>query len=142
MTAADPAPSRPIEPVAMVLSPSRTLRLLLAIVAAITLAMIAGELSRNAAADDDRIVVEVLRTLRRYFSPSGEQTVVAWFTAALLLAGGLALFAITAATWAAGDRSVARWRVLAVIFVFLSCDEAVAVHEQLGDWVKDAVATG
>lgn len=138
----NPAPSRPTEPVAMTLSPRRVLRLLVGAAAMITTAMIAGELSRNFSGDDDRVGVEVLRTLRRFFSPSGELTVVAWFTAVTLLAGGLALFAIAAATRSAGGRFVAHWRVLGAIFVFLSFDEAIAFHEELGEWVKDAIPTG
>jgi hypothetical protein len=126
----------------MTLSPRRVLRVLLAVAVAITLGMIVGELSRSFAADDAQALARFLRTVRRYFAPAGEQTVVAWFTASALLAGGLLLFAIGAATRLLGGRFVGRWRLLGAIFVFLSIDEAVAFHEQLGDWVKEVVPTG
>ena len=125
-----------------VLSPRRTLRFLLAAAAVVTLAMIAGELSRAFAADNQRFPVRSLRVLRRNFSPSGEQTVETWLTAAILLGCGLLLLAIAAAVRASGGRFLGHWRALGAIFVFLSCDEVVGLHEQLGDWVREQVPTG
>jgi hypothetical protein len=126
----------------LVLSPRRTLRFLLAAAAVVTLAMIAGELSRAFAIDDSRPAVRFLRVLRRNFSPSGEQTVEAWLTAATLLVCGLLLFVAAASARASGGRFVGHWRALGAIFVFLSCDEIVGLHEQLGDWVREQVTTG
>jgi hypothetical protein len=80
--------------------------------------------------------------LRRNFNPSGEQTVGAWFTASVLLGCGLLLFAIAAQTRRTGGRYAGHWWALGAIFVFLSVDDAVALHEQLGDWIGARVATG
>lgn len=138
-----PDPSQPSTPSPLVsISPDRVLRLTLAAIAAITLLGIVGELSRNFPLDDRDALPRVLRVLRRNFNPSAEQTVGAWFSAAMLLVAGLLLGVIAAAGRAAGDRFATHWRTLAVVVLFLSFDEAAAFHEQLGDWFARVIPTG
>ncbi len=111
-------------------------------IALITLLGIAGELSRNFTPDDRDLLPRFLRVLRRNFNPSAEQTVGAWFSAAMLLVAGLLLGVIAAAGRATGDRFATHWRTLAAVALFLSYDEAAAFHEQLGDWFARVLPTG
>ena len=135
-------PHRDRSPVRLAISPERLRRALLLAASLVTLLGIAGELGRNFAGDDDRPLPRLLRTIRRTFNPSGEQTAGAWLTAAVLLLCGLLLLTIAAARRARGAPFVAHWRLLGAIFLFLSADEAIALHEQLGDWLRARLETG
>jgi hypothetical protein len=115
---------------------------LLATTTAIILLGIIGELARRFSSTDDGPLPETLRLVRRFVGISGEQTVGAWFSASLLLACGLGLFAVAGHHHASGGPHVRRWRGLGAIFLFLSADEAIAFHEEAGEWVKGVVETG
>jgi hypothetical protein len=128
--------------VRLAISPERARRLLLLAATVVILLGIAGELGRNFSGDDDRFLPRLLRTLRRNFNPSGEQTAGAWLTASVLLLCGLLLLTIAAARRRNGASFVAHWRLLGVVVLFLSADEAIALHEQLGDWVSTRLETG
>ena len=127
---------------ALIVSQQRARRVLLTAAVLVTVLGAVGELARLFAADERHPTVRVLRVLRRYFNPSAEQTVGAWLTASVLLACGLLLFAVAAGARTAGGRYGGRWRALGAIFVFLSADEAIALHEQLGDWIAGRIRTG
>lgn len=118
------------------------LAILLWAIALITLLAILGELSRNFDGDDRSTLSRFLRVLRRNFNPSAEQTVGTWFSAGLLLWAGVLSAIIGVVARAARDRFARHWTGLAAIFVFLSCDEAASLHEQLGDWVSSVTPTG
>ena len=64
------------------------------------------------------------------FSLSYERNVPTWYASSLLLA--CAVVAARAAPHAGTPR---RWRVLSGIFVFMSLDEAIEIHEHLGGLV-------
>ena len=125
----------------LTLSPRRTTQVLSAVVAFLVLAGAAGELSR-ALPERDAPLARALRLLRWAFRPSGEQTVSAWYAAAALLLAALLLLAVAAATRAAGRPFVGHWQALGLLFLFLSCDEAVGIHEALGDRIGEVVPTG
>jgi hypothetical protein len=108
----------------------------------LTILGIAGELSRNFDATDREFLPRALRVIRRNFNPSAEQTVGTWFTASLLLCAGVLVAAISAAARATRDQWARHWFGLALILIFVSCDEVASLHEQLGDWVKDIMPTG
>lgn len=101
------------------------------------LASAVGELSRAYTASDGA-VVRLLRMLRAGFNPSAEQTVGSWLTAAILLGCALLLLMIGALT---RERVPGHWRVLGWLFVFLSLDEAVSIHERIGDGVASQIET-
>lgn len=135
-TPANPKPYR------LTITPARVIRWLAWIIVLLTILAIAAELSRNFEATDRDLLPRTLRVIRRNFNPSAEQTVGTWFTAGMLLGAGLLVAAITVAARAARDRWARHWLGLAVILIFLSCDEGASLHEQLGDWVKDIMPTG
>jgi hypothetical protein len=61
-----------------------------------------------------------------------EATVLAWFSSLLLFVAALLLAAIGWMKSAARDRYARQWAALAVVFLLLSLDEAVALHETIG----------
>lgn len=122
---------------ALSISLKRVGRWLAVVVGLTILASALGELSRAYAASDQP-VVGLLRFLRAGFNPSAEQTVNTWLTAILLLGCALLLLAISAVT---RERDRGRWRILGWLFVFLSLDETISIHERAGDQVSDRIAT-
>jgi len=72
----------------------------------------------------------------RMFNMDVEANIPAWFSAmALLLCAGL-LFLVAAARRQQADRFATHWLVLALLFVFLSADEAAGIHEALARFVR------
>lgn len=63
-----------------------------------------------------------------WLSVDAEQSIPAWFSSSALLLSAVLLHAVS---WRCPPRTTPRqWNILAVIFVFLSLDEAVALHEK------------
>jgi hypothetical protein len=131
----DPSARLPGTPLLLTLSLARVVRALWAAVAVVTLAGAATEATDGIEAEGSS-ARRALRLLRELFRPSAEGTVGTWLTAGLLLLGAGLLLAIAAVARARGDRDAGRWRVLAAVFIFLSCDEAAAIHERVGDWAE------
>ena len=121
----------------LIVSPDRIGRWLSLLVALVILASALGELSRAFDAQDQP-AVRLLQFLRAGFNPSAEQTVSSWFTAALLLGCALLLLTIGIVQ---REPIVGHWRVLGSIFVFLSIDEAISIHERVGDRVAATIET-
>ncbi len=69
------------------------------------------------------------------FSLSYEANVPTWYSSSLLLLCAVALSSIARRESARGERSRAWW-VLAGIFVYMSLDEAIEIHEYLGSFVN------
>lgn len=129
----------PATSVAIPLSPSRVALVLGAVAGALVLAGGLGDAARYLA-DQDRPVARAGQFLRAAFGPSREQTVGTWYASSLLLVAA-GLLAVVAATERAGGGSGGRhWWGLAGVFVFLSGDEAIGIHERLGDWVGRRIA--
>ena len=76
-------------------------------------------------------ILETPETVMRLFSLDGERNVGSWFSATQLFATGLVL--ITISLLAKGDRWPKNGLFLAagLAFVFLSADEALAIHESI-----------
>jgi len=76
-------------------------------------------------------ILEPPETVRRVFSLDGEQNVGSWFSAIQLFAIGLVL--ITISLLAKGDRWPKNWLFFGagLAFMFLSADEALAIHESI-----------
>lgn len=68
-------------------------------------------------------------TLARMLNVHGEQTIPTLYSWSALLFCAVLLAIIAKAKKVAGDRYVNYWRVLAVIFAYLSLDEAISLHE-------------
>jgi len=76
-------------------------------------------------------------TLVSLFNIDGEQTVPALFSWSLLLFCASLLGAIAYSKKVTGDLYAAQWRVLAIIFFYMSVDEAIGIHERIGLIVTD-----
>ncbi len=72
------------------------------------------------------------------FSVNAEQTIPTWFQVLLLFVISVLLALIARAKWSARDRFAAYWTALAVIFLYLSMDEAAAIHEIFADPLQNA----
>lgn len=75
--------------------------------------------------------------IRRLLNTDNEQSVANWFSAGILLI--CALLALSARAHA--DSSAA-WAWLAILFLAMSADEVLALHEVVGARVQDAFDTG
>lgn len=64
------------------------------------------------------------------FDLNGERNVPAWGSASMLLLCALLLAAVAHSEGRGGGRDVTRWRVLSAIFLLMSVDEVVQIHEQ------------
>jgi hypothetical protein len=76
------------------------------------------------------------------FDVNTEATVPTWYSAALLLAVAGVCGLLVVASAATGRVDGRRWAVLGVVFVGMSLDEAVALHERLGSGVTDTLDVG
>ena len=72
------------------------------------------------------------------FDVNTEATVPTWYSATLLLAVAAAC-AVLAVVAAAGRRGGQRWGALCLVFVAMSLDETVALHERLDSGVTDTL---
>lgn len=81
-------------------------------------------------------------TFARLFNVNGEQNIPALYSWAALLFCAVLLEVIAEAKKVAGDRYVNYWRVLAVIFVYLSLDEALSIHELFIEPLRNAFGAG
>ena len=67
----------------------------------------------------------------RLFYMGGEGNIPSWFATSLLLISSLLLMAISYVKKLEKDKLTRHWQGMAIIFVILSIDEAVMLHEQL-----------
>ena len=116
----------------IVLDARRVGRALAVLVTALVAASLAGQVYVREVADP------ALDFVARRLDLNAESTVPAYVSALLLLAAGV-LLAVTARVTGAGWRS--RWGGLAAIFVGLSMDEAIILHESLAAPVRQALGT-
>lgn len=65
-----------------------------------------------------------------------DQSIPAWYSAFLLLLCSILLAVISLVVKNEGGRYVNHWRVLSIIFLYLSVDEGVAIHEIAGRVVR------
>jgi hypothetical protein len=69
------------------------------------------------------------------FSLSVEANFPTWYSSLLLAACGVLLFAIAAGVRQSQGPFYRRWALLGAVFVYMSLDEAVELHEHLGEIV-------
>lgn len=115
----------PSQPVPLVVSPSRAVRLLAAAAAALVVAGLLGVVARYGFGHDQ------VKGLVPLFDLDGEQNVPTWFAVALLLAaaGGSALTGRVERRRA--PERAGGWFLLATGFLLMSYDEAFQFHEGL-----------
>lgn len=75
--------------------------------------------------------VSIPRLISRRLILNGEQTIPAWYSSLLLFAAALLLGGIALRERAQAAGSSSRWIVLAPVFLLLSMDESVALHETI-----------
>lgn len=114
----------------IVLAPRRTTRILAVVVLSLTAASLAGQFSKY-----------FLGHSRLYgfvplFDLKLENNVPTWYAASTFLFCSALLWVIASAKREQRDRYVFHWRVLSMIFLYLSADEAASLHERLGAAVE------
>jgi len=117
------------------LSPRSIMRCLYAIVAALVAAHVTVETVRFITGDDR------LHGFVYMFSLAAETNVPAFYATFSLLLVALLLAAVGRASRGDPDLAPVYWFVLSAIFVFLSADEMLAIHERLSDPVRAALGT-
>lgn len=66
------------------------------------------------------------------FNTGKESNIPTWFSSFMLLLAAVFLHIITFMKQSGRERHVLHWRILSIIFLYLSIDEASSVHERLG----------
>jgi hypothetical protein len=70
-----------------------------------------------------------------------EQNIPTWFSASVLLLNAVLLAAISSTKRALGDKYVAHWWGLSVIFLILSLDEIVGIHDKVSILLSPMLGT-
>lgn len=81
-------------------------------------------------------------TLISLFDINKEQNIPALYSWSALLFSAMLLATIAQVKKIVGDRYVSHWRALAIIFVYLSVDEAISLHEKFVEPVRNRLNTG
>lgn len=83
-----------------------------------------------------QLVPSVRSPLLAFFSLSCEGNFPTWYAALLLAGCGVALLAIAAGVRQSGAPLHRHWTFLGAVFLYMSLDEAVELHEHLGEIVE------
>ena len=106
-------------------SPKRMCQVLTIIVLGLTFASITGQLYRYWPGHN-----HFLLGLANKFNLNAEANFPTWYQSSTLLLSSLLLGLIASVKKIAGARYLWHWRALALIFLYLSIDEAACIHEQ------------
>jgi hypothetical protein len=110
-----------------VISPGRVARRLSVMTGLLVIGSIAGQASKFFLGRDH------LFGLVRLLDVNQEAAIPAWFSSAALLGCGVVLAVIASVKRGRGARDTLHWVSLAVLFVYLSVDEAAGIHELWGE---------
>jgi hypothetical protein len=113
------------------ISPKRVLWWLIAAVALLVAASIAGQVAKYFFGHDH------VFGLVRVTYLNGEATIPAWFSSLLLAASAASLAVVGLLKRAGGDWRARYWLGLAALFVYMSADEAAGLHELWGQGIGD-----
>ena len=116
--------------------PRRVARGLAAVVAAIASLSLVGQFCKHALGQDYLLGFVPL------FDLNGERNVPAWFSSSMLLLCSVLIAAVAHSERRGGGRDALRWRGLSAIFLVMSVDEAVQIHEQTIDPLRSVFGTG
>lgn len=83
-----------------------------------------------------QLVPSLRSPLLAFFSLSCEGNFPTWYAALLLAGCGVSLLAIAAGARQSGAPLHRHWTFLGAVFLYMSLDEAVELHEHLGDLVE------
>lgn len=76
------------------------------------------------------------------FDMDGEHNIPAYFSAIILLIAAFLLSTIASFKKRKGDSYARRWRILSIIFLYLTMDEAACIHELLFRPTQEILGTG
>lgn len=120
----------------VVLSPRRTIRYLLFVVLSLVLASLVGQFTVYFLPD-----YPSKDTFVSLFNVDGEANITSLYSAFALLLCSILLTMIAYANKIAGDRYGRHWRALSIIFLFLSLDELISIHERTHAPLQSALNT-
>lgn len=108
-------------------APKRVATLLLVVVLCLALASVAGQISKYFLGHD------TVLGLVNVFQLDGEHNLPTWFSSSMLFVCGILLGMVAFTKRVEGARYAAHWSGLSIIFLFMSLDEAIMIHEK---WYK------
>ncbi len=108
-------------------APKRVATLLLVVVLCLALAGVAGQISKYFLGHD------TVLGLVNVFQLDWEHNIPTWFSSSMLLVCGLLLGMVAFTKRVEGARYAAHWSGLSIIFLYMSLDEAIMIHEK---WYK------
>ncbi len=111
-------------------------RSLLVIIAGLTFAAVVGAVVEYGFGYDYGLGLIPLFDMNR------ERNLPTWYASATLLIAAFLLAVIAAQTGRAKQRGAAHWSLLSVLFVFLSLDEAISLHEPWNEALQHFRFTG
>lgn len=117
--------------------PKTTIRVLLFAIACFVLASLFGQFSQFFLPD-----YPSREAFAQLFNVDDDYSLPAMYSWCALLFSSILLAIITQAKKLSGGNYVGYWRALAIIFFYLSMDEAVSIHEKIGDGLKGLHAHG
>jgi hypothetical protein len=85
---------------------------------------------------------ELARSVVGMVNVDYERNIPTWFSASVLLLNSVLLAAIASTKKALGDKYVAHWWALSVIFLLLSMDEVARIHDTVGWYLSPVFRTG
>jgi hypothetical protein len=106
----------------------RVIQLLILVAFVLTALSISGQLYRSYV----RLIDPNLFGFVPLLDVGQDQSIPAWYSAFLLLFCSVLLALISLVVKNAGGRYVNHWRVLSLIFLYLSVDEGASIHEKAG----------
>ncbi len=125
----------------IVIHPRRTSLVLAAIVGLLALASIVGG-ARRFVEGQDGILALIVGFCWSFFRTQTENNIPTWYQSSALLLCALLLGAIAWGTKRLGRPYVGHWKFLAAVFLFLSVDEAVEIHEAVSIALRRVIDTG
>ena len=105
-------------------APKRVATLLLVVVLCLALASFAGQISKYFLGHDSVL------GLVHVFDLESEHNIPAWFSSSMLFVCGLLLGMVAFTRRVEGARYAAHWTGLSIIFLYMSLDEAIMIHEK------------
>lgn len=126
----------PTKAARVVIHPDHFIRHMLTFMAVLIAASCAGQISKYFLGHDH------LFGLVRLTYLNGEATIPSWYASSALLICALALAIVAMTKRSAGERDGFYWTGLAVIFTYLSVDEAAGIHELWGAPIEERFAPG
>ncbi len=109
------------------ISPKKIVLIFLAVVIFLVVANLFGQYYKDAFAGNEI----VLKVIRKFNLDLEKNNVPTWYQSSTLLLSSVLLAIIALVRREAKDKDFRYWGILSAIFLYLSLDEAVSIHEQL-----------